>query len=245
MTGSDAQDRSSVSNSAESARGGSLERDEADQLQRVARPGGDGERSVSSARERLQLFSRLPASSARRCDDRRRALDRRESRRPASMAIASAILFAGSNGVKRAAVDGARPAPLPVAAIVRMTESIGSWPSAELASAAKAENVGFVIARLHRADCAHDQFDYWSACRSCRSRAHRPSPPRAMRDSRVSKTPFSAIVFAPKAAANVNVAGRATGTADSSAVSTSRMICCPADSDGERIGDEPDGDRRN
>jgi hypothetical protein len=57
--------------------------------------------------------------------------------RPASTAIASAILVAGSNGVKRVTFS-AGPWLLPFAAIVRMTESIGSWPSGELASAAKA-----------------------------------------------------------------------------------------------------------
>jgi hypothetical protein len=41
-------------------------------------------------------------------------------------------------------------------------------------------------------------------------------------DSRVSRTPFIASVLAPSAAARVNVAGSATGTADSSAVRTSK-----------------------
>ena len=76
--------------------------------------------------------------------------------RPASTAIASAILTAGSNGVKRVTFGEARPRLL--AAIVRITESIGSWPSGELASAAKVRTSELVTAGLHRTNRAHDQF---------------------------------------------------------------------------------------
>jgi hypothetical protein len=44
-------------------------------------------------------------------------------------------------------------------------------------------------------------------------------------DNRVSNTPFIASVLAPNAAANVNVAGNATGTAESNTVKTSSAIC--------------------
>ncbi len=44
-------------------------------------------------------------------------------------------------------------------------------------------------------------------------------------ESRVSSTPFFASDWAPSAAASVNVAGNATGTAESSAVSTRGTSC--------------------
>jgi hypothetical protein len=54
-----------------------------------------------------------------------------------SIATASAVLTAGSNGLKRSSVIGA-PNALLRCAVVRIAVSIGSCPSAELASAARA-----------------------------------------------------------------------------------------------------------
>ena len=117
---------------------------------------------------------------------------------PASTAIASAILTAGSNGVKRTTVSEARPRPL--AAIVLMTESIGSWPSGELASAAKlrtsaSSQPGF-IGRI-----ALTTNSFWVSVPVLSQQTTSTMAASFSEDSRVSRTPLNASVFAPNALA--------------------------------------------
>jgi hypothetical protein len=105
-----------------------------------------------------------------------------------------------------------------------MTESIGSWPSDELASAAKpmtseASQPGFT-GRI-----ALTTNSFWVSVPVLSQQITSTMAASFSEDSRVSSTPFKASVRAPKAAASVNVAGRATGTADSNAVRTSNRIC--------------------
>ena len=139
------------------------------------------------------------------------------------MAVASERLFVGSKGMNAVTLGSGRCGGVASAA-ARIAASTGSFPSVELASAAKAStSPGVHPSANGRTVATANSFLVRVPVLSAHSTSIVAASCNAA--SRVNSTPLSATVLAPKAAASVKVAGNATGTAESSAVSTSEMIC--------------------
>ena len=144
----------------------------------------------------------------------------RNARPPGSVAVASDILFAGSNGTNFTSVG--RSAAFARAAAARMAASTGSWPPSELASAANASTRFSSKPGMARTAVTASSFCVSVPVLSAHSTSMVAASSTAER--RVGRTPRLASARAPNAVASVKVAGSATGIAASMAVSASGTI---------------------